>query len=183
MRISRPNRLFFLGIGFSVLLLSILGVFIVGHCSESPATTLERKKTVDSMYSEYKENFPDVAEISPQDAVRLQQTGTAIFVDVRTPEEQQVSTIPGAIPSKIFLKNPEKYASKTIIAYCTIGYRSGKLAEEMLEKGITVKNLEGGLLGWVHAGGPLVHNNQPTTNIHVYGRTWNLAPVEYNATW
>ena len=48
---------------------------------------------------------------------------------------------------------------------------------KLKRKGITMVNLKGGLLGWVHAGGPLVRGNLPVRVLHVYGRKWDLAPA------
>jgi hypothetical protein len=42
-----------------------------------------------------------------------------------------MNLLPGAITEKEFLKHPERYRDKVIIGYCTISYRSGKLAEKL----------------------------------------------------
>jgi rhodanese-related sulfurtransferase len=99
-----------------------------------------------------------------------------VFVDVRKPKEQAVSMIPGAITDDQFLDQLELYRGQQVIAYCTISYRSGKLAAKLQKKRISITNLKEGLLGWVHAGGPLVRQNQPVHMLHVYGRKWDLAP-------
>src|SRR3990172_5078091 len=59
-----------------------------------------------------------------------------VLVDVRLPGEQKVSMLPGALAPREFA---EKFrggfpAGKTVVTYCTIGYRSGKYAEQLLEK-------------------------------------------------
>ena len=64
------------------------------------------------------------------------------------PEEQAVSMIPGAVTSEVFLADTDRFRGQRIIAYCTISYRSGKLAAKLKRKGITMVNLKGGLLGW-----------------------------------
>ncbi len=53
----------------------------------------------------------------------------------------------------------------------------------MTRKGITMYNLRGGLLAWVHDGGKVVDQKGETKRIHVYGRKWNLAPSAYEAVW
>ncbi|MCA9573435.1 MAG: tetratricopeptide repeat protein, partial [Myxococcales bacterium] len=83
-------------------------------------------------------------------------------VDVREPAEQAVSMIPGAIPATTFEAHPEDYAGKEVVAYCTIGYRSGQWAKAWRAKGVDVRNLKGSLLLWTHAGGALVHDGAPT---------------------
>ncbi len=161
----------------SVLVILIL---LLSHVPAGRANSVEddRKKhdQVIAMYDEYKKSFADIQDISSKDALPLIKNSDVVFVDVRKPEEQQVSMIPGAVTKEYFLENLETYRNKRIIAYCTISYRSGKFAEKMEKKGVTVINLQAGLLGWVHVHGPLVSKNKPANTLHVYGRKWNLAP-------
>jgi sodium/bile acid cotransporter 7 len=92
--------------------------------------------------------------------------------------------IPGSITDEMFLENLEQYRDHIIIGYCTISYRSGKFARELINKqGITMYNLRGGLLAWVHEGGSVIDLKGETKRIHVYGRKWNLAPSAYKAIW
>ena len=117
--------------------------------------------------------------------------GSFILVDVRKDTEIAVSQIPGALSldefnSKYKANGPPKDA--TVVAYCTIGYRSGKFAEKLIAQGIPVRNLEGGILAWVENHGPLVHRDAegvtaPTTTVHVYGKEWNLLPSGYHGVW
>ena len=102
---------------------------------------------------------------------------------MREKREQAVSILPGAISEDDILKSTQLFKDKILIGYCTISYRSGKLAERLARKGIRLFNLQGGLLGWVHAGGPLVDREGPSRRIHVYGPKWNLAPDGYEAVW
>ena len=131
------------------------------------------------MYADYRKDFPGVAEIEPKLAMDLMGKLRFRFVDIREPEEQAVSMLPGAIPAKAYLKNPDKYPADLVVGYCTISYRSGKLAEKLKRKGITMYNLRGGMLAWVHDGGKIYDKNGETKRIHVYGRKWDLAPEDY----
>jgi sodium/bile acid cotransporter 7 len=142
-----------------------------------------RRARIESMYRNYKKDFADVRDIAPAEAMELSKTGQAIFVDVREKKEQEVSMLPGAVTDKEFLKNPERYRDKLIIGYCTISYRSGKLAQKLKARGILMLNLEGGMLAWLHAGGKIYDRAGETRRIHVYGRKWNLAPREVEAIW
>jgi rhodanese-related sulfurtransferase len=149
----------------------------------SPEDAARRAK-VEAMYSDYKKEFPGVKDIDPAAARRLFEEGTAVFIDIRAQKEQAVSMLPGAITEAEFLKDPEAFAGRTLIGYCTISYRSGKLAEKLAAKGIVLLNLRGGMLAWVHAGGKIYdRNGHETRRIHVYGRKWNLAPEDYEAVW
>jgi rhodanese-related sulfurtransferase len=114
-----------------------------------------------------------------------------VFIDVRQDAEIAVSHLPGALSVSEFaaayrLGGPPK--NKSYVTYCTIGYRSGKLAEDLLIKGLRVRNLEGGILAWVGIAGPLVYNEspgitKPTQKVHVYDKEWNLLPNGYQAIW
>ena len=104
-------------------------------------------------------------------------------IDVRQPNEQEVSMLPGAIPHNVFLKNPGKYSEYTKVGYCTIGYRSSRFTQAMKQNGVTIYNLHGGMLGWVHDGGKIYDKNGQSFRIHVYGRPWELAPEGYQEVW
>lgn len=142
-----------------------------------------RRAKIEAMYRDYRKEFAEVKDISPAEAMELYSADRVQFVDVRAEKEQEVSMLPGAVTEKDFLNQPERYRDKVVIGYCTISYRSGKLAESLASRGITMLNLEGGLLAWVHAGGKLFDRAGETRRIHVYGRKWNLAPQDYEALW
>ncbi len=133
------------------------------------------------MYKEDKKNFPDVHDISPLEAMDKSNHGQAIFVDTRNWSERRVSMLPDAITKKEFLKDPSKYKYKTIIAYCTIGYRSGEFVEEMGKKGVNIYNLPGGILAWVLEGGKVYDKKGETKRVHVYKKKWNYLPKGYKA--
>ena len=154
-------------------LFSLSLVFGAASLSDS-----EKRQRFMAMYAEYRKDFTGVEEINTSAAIKLMGDPEVVFVDVRDPEEQAVSMIPGAVTSEVFLAAPERYQNQRIIGYCTISYRSGKLAAKMIRRGITIINLKGGLLAWVHAGGTLVRGCKPVKQLHVYGHKWDLAPAD-----
>jgi sodium/bile acid cotransporter 7 len=154
-----------------------------GSSGAQPESDRQRRQQVETMYEDYRKSFPDVADIAPREARDLMQTEKVVFIDERRPEEQAVSMLPNSITSEEFLRDPSKYDGYTKIAYCTISYRSGKLAREMNDRDIHLVNLRGGILAWVHDGGTVYDENGPTDRIHVYGPKWNLAPGAYKAVW
>jgi len=158
------------------LFLSVFFVIPAPLATGSSLSDAEKHQRVMAMYAEYKKEFPGVADIDAKAAIGLLSDPDVVFVDVRKPEEQAVSMIPGAITGDQFLDHLDQYRGGRTIVYCTISYRSGKLADKLHQEGISITNLEGGLLGWVHAGGPLVREGQPVRKLHVYGRKWDLAP-------
>ncbi|MEN8688670.1 MAG: rhodanese-like domain-containing protein [Desulfobacterales bacterium] len=140
----------------------------------------QKKKVVYAMYADYKKDFAAVTDISPQRAMELLKKDDVVFIDTRKPAEMKVSMLPHAIAQNEFLSHPEKYAGKTVVGYCTVSYRSGVFAREMADKGISVRNLEGGILAWTLEGGKVYDENGKETNrIHVYGKKWNYAPAGY----
>jgi len=114
-----------------------------------------------------------------------------ILIDVRESAEMEVSKIPGAINVEQFgkrFKNTSSLKGKTIITYCTVGYRSGLYAKDLLSLGLKVYNLRGGVLGWAHISGPFTPGLSLTPDcltqkVHVYSPEWNLLPAGYSAVW
>lgn len=141
---------------------------------------------IDAMYADYREDFPEIGEISAEElAALLEGDGEVIIVDVREPKERAVSIIAGSITQDTFEANREQYPKDaTIVLHCTIGYRSGKYAEKLQRRGIEALNLKGSILSWVHAGQPVVTlEGEETRRVHVYGQKWNLLPKGYEAVW
>lgn len=148
-------------------------------CYAEP-TDASKKEIVCQMYADYKsKDFPKVIDILPQRAMELMQTGRVVFVDTRKAAEMNVSMLPNALSKTEFLQDPLKYKNLTVIAYCTIGYRSGLFARKMETKKITVYNLAGGIVAWVLEGGRVFDASGETKRVHVYGKKWNYLPDDY----
>jgi sodium/bile acid cotransporter 7 len=145
-------------------------------------TDEEKKKTVYKLYQEYKnEDFPYVEDISPLQAMFLMRSGEIVFVDTREEDEMKVSMLPGAITQQAFLEEIDRYEGKTIVAYCTISFRSGLFAKELAARGVAILNLRGGILAWALEGGGVCDDEGETRRIHVYGSKWNYVPSGYEA--
>jgi rhodanese-related sulfurtransferase len=43
-------------------------------------------------------------------------------------------------------------ADLLVVCYCTVGYRSGRYAADLLAQGLQAANLQGGILAWVSEG-------------------------------
>lgn len=113
-----------------------------------------------------------------------------ILIDIRQPKEQDTAMLPHAITTNQFAQNFRHGipANKTIVVYCTIGYRSGKYAETLIKQGIQAKNLEGGILAWTFVGGDLETYDTSgkkinTHTVHVYAKEWNLVHPDYKGVW
>jgi rhodanese-related sulfurtransferase len=171
--------------GAAVLSLAGAGVFLspAGCSRQAPVSDAEEVVRIREMYDGYRKDFPNVPGITAEELMKVQPEENLVLVDVREPEEQQVSMIPGAISAKEFEAARENYRDSQIVVYCTIGARSGRYAAELIEDGFDARNLEGSILSWTHAGGSLVGPTGPTKEVHVYGPTWNLAADGYHAVW
>ena len=139
----------------------------------------DKTRVVYQMFAEYSKAFPSVPVMSPRKAAALAESSNLVIVDVRQDEEMKVSMIPGAITRTAFLEHLEDYKNKAIVAYCTIGYRSGLFAEQMKANGVDVSNLKGGILGWALEGGKVYDANGISRRIHVYGKKWKYVPNGY----
>lgn len=162
-----------------------------------------KAQVVDWMYRGYALLLPGVkamavAELAPY----LAQHPDALLVDVRSPAEQAISRLPGAISQTEFeamlgadpQRDPQgnsqralqsvPHARPPVVVYCTIGYRSGLYAVHLAARGWPVVNLAGSILAWTHAQQPLVDpQGQPTDQVHVYGALWDLAAEGYRTRW
>ena len=71
------------------------------------------------------------------------------------------------------LENTPK--DQAIVVYCSIGFRSEKIGEQLKERGFTnVKNLYGSLFEWANKGHPIIDQNGiKTKKVHTYNRTWS----------
>jgi len=143
----------------------------------------EKEALVYRLYASYENAFPVVRSISARETRDLHQQGKVVFVDVRKPAERDISMLPGAVSAEVYEMRGAQFKDRTVVAYCTIGYRSGKFAEKMAEKGLMVFNLEGGILAWVWEGGSLQDaGGQTVKQVHVYAEKWDLAPGGYATT-
>lgn len=102
-----------------------------------------------------------------------------VVLDAREFEEYETSRIPGA---KFFgFDNPDYSAldgldkDQPIVMYCSIGYRSEKMGEELQKRGFkNVKNLYGSIFEWANKSYTLVDtNNEETVKIHTYNKGWS----------
>lgn len=157
---------------------------LVGCGASPPTDDPARRAALETMVAEARQEFPQVPGVDVAGLERLRREREVVLVDVREPVEREVSMIPGAIPAERFDAEREQHRDAVVVAYCTIGYRSGLWAEHLREQGFDARNLEGSILGWTHAGRPLVGpDGEPTRRVHVYGERWNLAAEGYEAVW
>ena len=145
---------------------------------------LKRRK-IEAMYEKSRQKFfPDVPEITVEELRdRLSDADRLVVVDVRTPNEQAVSMIPGAVTAQEFERDREQHRESTIVAYCTVGHRSGLFAKTLGDNGFEALNLRGAILAWTHAEGALENQDGPTRRIHVWGPKYSFEAEGYDPVW
>lgn len=118
------------------------------------------------------------AQISVDEVrARLARGDQVVFLDVREAEEYAVSSCPGARhvpPDGVDGLDFPGDSAATVVAYCTVGYRSGLAAVKLQQRlGRPVFNLEGGIIAWFNQGGEVVDpSGRPVVTIHAYSPEW-----------
>lgn len=139
--------------------------------------SLYAQETLDKVLEKYhQEKVPYISAIELQN---LKQNNKVVVLDSRELIEFKVSHIKGAIlvgyDDFKLSSLPESVNKNTpLVVYCTLGVRSGVIANELIERGYRdVKNLYGGISEWKNKDYVVVDSTQtPTENIHVYSKKW-----------
>ena len=133
---------------------------------------LEKIKTIT------RQSFPTVRQISTHQLAEWMDNAKPdlLLVDVRGSEEFAVSQLHGAINAttaeSIAAVIREKKPA-TAVLYCSVGFRSSRLAEQLGREGITgVANLEGSIFQWANEERPLYQGQTPVQQVHPYGKRW-----------
>lgn len=120
-----------------------------------------------------------VPEINVSQA-KLAHDNQTVFLDAREIREYEISHIPNArfVGYNDFTLDRIKDIPRDspIIVYCSVGYRSEKVADKLIAAGFSkVSNLYGGIFQWVNESNIVLDNtNTPTPQVHAYNRTWGV---------
>ena len=99
------------------------------------------------------------------------------LIDVRAPAEFQVSQIKGAFNLETASSIAKKFPAKEteLVLYCSIGYRSAKLGDELKKMGyLNVWNLKGSIFEWANRGNPVHRGEVKVSTVHTYSRFWGI---------
>ncbi len=161
-------------------------ILVLGACAQAPADRpLVLNPKFDKKISQTI-SF-SVPTISPKELAEKEEDKIYIL-DAREREEYDVSHIPNAqfIGYDNFdvstIKNIPKNAP--IVVYCSIGYRSEKIGEQLQKNGYSnVSNLYGSIFEWMNQGFPVENNDGETTQkVHTYNKAWSKWVDENKAT-
>ncbi len=110
-----------------------------------------------------------------------EQSGNFVIVDVRSESESGVSLIPGALTRTEFERTAADHQGKAVIAYCTVGVRSGKFVNQLIRQGWKACNYEGSIIDWCKNKLPLVSpDGAETQQVHTYSAKYSV-PDDYKA--
>ena len=121
--------------------------------------------------------FPDVRWVDTETLADWMADGHPLTIlDARSPEEVDVSQLRGARridPDRPDLASLGIPHDARVVVYCSVGWRSGAVAERMREAGFTnVSNLVGGIFAWANESRPVFRGGHEVHRVHPYDATW-----------
>lgn len=130
--------------------------------------------TVRSRFKDVKQLPTDDLAVWLADKMRPQPQ----LLDVREGVEFAVSHLPGAIhvppDSKIGDVMAKLDRTRPVVTYCSVGYRSSKMARRLQAAGFKhVMNLEGSIFAWANEGRALEKDGKPAGTVHPYSSTYS----------
>ena len=135
-----------------------------------------------AIHADIVSDYKTVTHLPPEDYLKLD-TSNILLLDIREPEEYEVSRIPGAVridpgaSAKTALAQIGDVTGKDIIVYCSVGRRSSLFAEReqatLMKMGAaSVSNLENGIFGWHNERRELEDAGGKTDVVHPYDAIW-----------
>jgi rhodanese-related sulfurtransferase len=143
------------------------------------------RETIQEYFEDAKEEFfPLSVEVSaPSLSLALKNCKERlILVDVREPEEREISKLSPSISIEEFEDlSPSERENQIPIFYCTIGHRSGLITQQYRKENVTAFNLKGGVLAWSHGILPFINEEgERTKEVHVFGPDWNFLEATHS---
>ncbi len=134
----------------------------------------------DNIQKKIRKTFPTVKHISTgelQEWLHNKKAAKPLILDRRDTEEYYVSHLPGAFlvanegEALEIIANERK--ERSIVIYCSVGYRSSELANKLQERGFTeVYNLEGSMFKWANEGRQIYQEDQRVNTVHPFNSKW-----------
>lgn len=129
-------------------------------------------QSFDSFLQELTQKF-NIPQIYPDSLVQL----NTLILDTHEIEEFDISHIEGAVYAGYNDFSVEKLNSipkdTNIVVYCSVGYRSSIIAQQLREEGFkNVQNLYGGIFNWVNQNRKIVRDSLTTDSLHVCNEYW-----------
>ncbi len=155
-----------------------IALLAMSYCGYEKLQSLDDLPSIEALIAE---DFPDVPHLSPAAlAERMRSPGTdLLIIDCRQPHEYAVSHLPGAInlTSRAEVLRHLEASGRTpdeIAVYCSVGYRSSRLARALRKEGLEpVANLRGSIFAWANQDRPLEKpDGSRADTVHPYNTYW-----------
>ncbi len=125
-------------------------------------------------------NFPNVKSVKISQFIRWldrKASSTPLILDARSQEEYAVSHIKLAQwiepTNQAIAAISEVPLNTPIVVYCSVGYRSAKVAQQLSSAGYqNVFNLSGGIFQWANKEKPIFTNKHQVETVHPYNSIW-----------
>jgi rhodanese-related sulfurtransferase len=152
-------------------------VSLAGGC---PPSEVEERLDLEHLKQEIRARHPSVRTISTADLAASLESLTGdppLLLDVRAADEFAVSHLPRAeLASKLtdaIARIEAAEPGRTVILYCSVGYRSADVAASLQAHGYTnVFNLEGSIFQWANEGRTLFRGQMPVKVVHPFDNDW-----------
>lgn len=153
---------------FRIALLAFAALLVTESCIAGPLLWADLKRKI-------RAEFPDVKHLLI-DQFEKNFAGNSFLVDVRDEKEFNVSRIHGAVN----IQDPAAIAAQfsasgkgAIVLYCSVGYRSTKLAHRLQPMvPAPVYDLEGSIFEWANSGRPVYRGDEVVKGVHPYNARW-----------
>ncbi len=158
----------------SITASAAIGVFVYTRTSPSEKLT--------KLHQILSQRYPDVSHISAEVLATLPLNDVILF-DVREQAEFDVGHLQSAIhvspdinPADFMQTYGDQLNGRKVVFYCSVGERSSKLAEAVLELSedpdIDVVNLEKGIFNWHNQERQVFDADGKTEKIHPFNKFW-----------
>ncbi|WP_323134773.1 rhodanese-like domain-containing protein [Pontibacter kalidii] len=156
-----------------LLLGTVCWLTVLQACGQ--ATDMSYALMLDGLY---KKTVPTVDPVQLK-VMLASEAEKPLLLDTRQQEEYDVSHLAGArfLGYETFRVEQLEEVPKDapIVLYCSVGYRSERVGEQLKAAGYTnVRHLYGGLFEWVNQGLPVYDSKGKTNRVHAYSRTWGV---------
>lgn len=138
-----------------------------------------RQLSWETVKQQIRNEFPEVEHISIAEFEQnLAETSPdkLLIVDVREPKEFAVSHLQDAVNlqnAEAILTLAQAQHVEMIVLYCSVGYRSARMAQLLEDHGWDqVVNLEGSIFEWANSARPVFSGQDPVTAVHPFDRVW-----------
>lgn len=152
-----------------IKLISVVVLLLISSCSRGQVESSSYEFMLNRLLVR---NVPEISVDSLEGKLQ-----SFTILDSREPEEYKVSHIKNAIHVGYdhFDINAVPDKDQPIVVYCSVGYRSEKITQKLLDNGYSkVYNLFGGIFEWVNQEKPVYKNNKKTQKIHAYSKLWGI---------